>query len=317
MQPTIFARPKALWALATLTVLFAMFQNMKPLDPEAYFDKELGFCVQVKDGKNIIGARNKGGTKDCGSIVGQQLPGYKALGPVQGSEFLFSQVEKADFAQALIDGTVFHNSQFNESTFELAQITKSEFLDSDLTGTRFLKSQITETSYKGSEQALSLRGSNFSESTARDVYFENVDFTNSQFSKAKLLGATFCGENNFSGTDLSNTSFDNISSQNAAKKQRCPNSYLNFSKALLKGASLSFNMKDRAGWCEDLGNGRKLNNCAQIKVSFAGADLSGADLSAWPKIIPTDFRGAIYNSATKLPFNETEARRLHMNKGHN
>lgn len=317
MQTKIFARPQTFGVLAALTVLFAIFQNMKPLDSAAYFDKELGYCVQDKDGKKIIGARNKGGNKDCGSIVGQQLPGFKASGPIQGSEFLFSQVEKADFAKALIEGTVFHNSQINESTFELAQILNSDFLDSDLSGAQFLKSEIIGTSYKGSEQPISLRGSNFSEITARDVYFENADFTNSRFNKAKLFGTTFCGENNFSGTDLSNANLENISSQNIAKKQRCLDSNLNFSGALLKGASLSFNMKDRAGWCEVLGNGQKQKNCAQIKVSFVGADLSGADLSAWPKIIPTDFRGAIYDSTTKLPFNDVEARRLQMKKGRN
>ncbi len=317
MLSKFFARPKALGAFATLTVLFAMFQNMKPLDPEAYYDKELGYCVQEKDGKRIIGARNKRASQTCNSIVGQQLINYKALASTEGSEFLFSQAEKADFSQSLIDGTVFHNSRFNDSTFELAQIIKSEFLDSDLSGTRFLKSKIDETLYKGSEDLLSLRGSNFSEISARDVYFENVDFTNSKFNKAKLFGTTFCGNNNFSGTDLSNANLENISSQNAAKKQRCLDSNLNFSGALLRGASLSFDLKNRAGWCEILGNGQKQKNCAQMKVSFVGADLSGADLSAWPKIIPTDFRNAIYDSTTKLPFNETEARRLQMKKGRN
>jgi uncharacterized protein YjbI with pentapeptide repeats len=223
------------------------------------------------------------------------------------SNFFDFQFADAMLDEAQIEYSNFYRPVFQNNSIARSRIAHSQFLGSStdpvassaelrvehsvfhqvsLSGLHWQKAQFAQVQMSGLLENIKIdefiaRGSQFHNTTLSRVNFSGAQIMGSDFTKVKV-----CGDVNFTQSYWSRTPIELVSRVESTEGEPCTQPlHLNFSQANLRFADIAI-----------------LGLSAQARVSFAGADLRGADLrklnvsqGQW------DFRSARIDKQTRLP----------------
>lgn len=285
----------ALLIIGALGLSGILFTNMTKIPK---FDEVSLTCKGSTDEGQAVGKKVVSTTpSDCTLVSAYSFSEQAQLVPLKGVDLINPVIELKEARDWEMTATSLFNPKINETKFLGTRVSNSHWLDAEVNQaqfidsnfvksqwekSRFYKTRFDRIAFSGSMKSSDLSGSKIRGSNFAGTHFEDVSFSGAEVLGTDFTSAEVCGSFNVSSVYFSRSPIALKIASSCARQ-----SNLDFSNANLRFGSVMIDSSEK-----------------QMKVSFDGADLRGADLSSLKMSSGQwSFRGARVDDQTQLPKN--------------